>query len=113
MTPLNITILQGATFQRTVAYKDSEGDGIDLTDAEIRGQLRPTFTSTVAIEFDFTVTDAANGVFTWELDAEASAAIPILAKGTQWVYDVEIEFSGGVVKRILQGSVLVSPEVTK
>ena len=42
----NFTIEQGTTFQRTFKYKDASGNPLDLTDHDIRMQLRDTLADT-------------------------------------------------------------------
>jgi hypothetical protein len=55
------------------------------------------------------ITDAAAG----EITLQVSAADTALLTFTSAVYDLEIEFSGGVVDRVLEGTVKLSKEVTR
>jgi hypothetical protein len=108
----NITINQGATFQKTLIYKDHLGAPVDLTDViDARAQLRPVANSVTFVEFDVEV-DAVptSGKIHWSMSATNTASIT--APFTQ-VYDLEIEYLDGTVKRLLQGSATISPEVTK
>ena len=45
----NFTIEQGATFTRTLKYKDSSGNPIDLSDYAVRMQIREKISSTSTI----------------------------------------------------------------
>jgi hypothetical protein len=56
-----------------------------------------------------TITGAATGQFTIEIPEVTTAAIT-WASG---VYDLEVETSGGFVRRYLQGKVKVTKEVTR
>lgn len=49
------------------------------------------------------------GVITLSLTATLTAGIP----ATRYVYDLEMISSGGVVTRLLEGYVTVTPEVTR
>ncbi len=109
---LDITIEQGATFSRTINYTDSEGEPIDLTGCTIAAQIRQSFSSSTAYAFTMTLTDAAEGEFTWVMSATNTALINATAKA-KWVYDVEITYPSGIVERILQGSCDVSQQVTR
>jgi hypothetical protein len=108
----NITIEQGATFSKTLIYKDSNGTPINMSDvAEVRGQMRPTIASSTFKDFTLTIdANPALGKIYWSMSDEDTAALS--APSTQY-YDIELEFDDGTVKRILQGTVTVSPEVTR
>jgi hypothetical protein len=109
---LDITIEQGATFERDIVYKDSAGDPIDLTAVtSVRGQVRRTYDATTSYAFVCAVTDAVNGEISWTMPATTTAEIE--PHSLQWVYDVELVYSGGTVVRLLQGNAFISPEVTR
>jgi hypothetical protein len=64
----------------------------------------------VAASFTVNVINAANGTMKMELSSSTTAGI---AAG-RYVYDLEIHTSGdATVKRIIQGSVTLNPEVTR
>lgn len=108
----NITIEQGATFQKTLIYKDANGDAIDLTNVtEARAQIRPTKASETVEDFTVEVDDdPTTGKIHWSMDATTTAGLT--APSTQY-YDLEIEFSDGTVRRLLQGTATVDAEVTR
>jgi hypothetical protein len=110
----NITIEQGATFTLPLTYKDADDDPVPLTDALARMQIRQKVTSTdtiVDLDSDtlggITISDP--GGITVVISDEVTAAITIKTG----VYDLEIEWVDGTVTRLLQGTVTVSPEVTR
>ena len=107
-----ITIEQGATFQKQITYKDANGDAIDLTNvSEARAQVRPTIASGTKADFVVTVDDdPTSGILHWSMSATTTATLT--APSTQY-YDLEIEFDDGTVRRLLSGTVTVSPEVTR
>jgi hypothetical protein len=109
---LNLTIEQGATFSRTIVLKDSDDVAVDLTGYSVAGQLRPTYSSNTAYDFDIEITDAAAGTITWTMDAATTSAISTVSKA-KFVYDLELTNGSGEVERLLFGDVEITPEVTR
>lgn len=107
-----ITIEQGATFEKQITYKDANGNAIDLTNvSEARSQMRPTIASNSSESFTVAVDDdPTTGIIHWSMDATTTSGLS--APSTQY-YDLEIEFSDGTVRRLLSGTVTVTPEVTR
>lgn len=117
----HLTVEQGATFRIRLTLKGPDpGDPEvlipkDITGAEIRMQGRPKKESAV-LYFDLdnllkggiTIEDAPNGVFSVLLTPSQTSEIP---KGGE--YDIEIDFFGGDTKRLLQGKIDLSKEVTR
>jgi hypothetical protein len=113
----NISVNQGSTFRLAAVYKDSLGDAIDLTGYEGRGQIKFKATDTAPIaEFNVTVPTPLEGSVLIELDADALANVQLKGESysqkTTAVYDIEL-YSGDEVIRLLNGTVSISPEVTK
>ena len=106
----NLTIDQGSDFALDLVIKQS-GTAMNLTNYTGRAQLRTSVdASSASATFTVTKTNAPGGALKLELAAATSAS---LAAG-QYVYDLEIYTSGdSVVKRILQGDVTITPEVTR
>lgn len=114
---LDLYIEQGASFKRTLQIKDANNAPIDITNSTFRGQIRCKATdTTIVVAFTFTITDAVNGFVDMTLLATETELIPtkgyIFDATSSFVYDVEME-TAGVVTRLLNGKVSVSPEVTK
>lgn len=109
----DITIEQGATFSKTLVYKDSAGVAMDLTTVTVaRAQMRATAASATAVNFTVVVSGSPTlGTLLWTMSATNTAALTPTT--TDWVYDLEIEYSTGVVKRLIEGSVTVVAEVTR
>lgn len=110
----NITIEQGATFTLRIQWLDPNDDPIDLTGYSARMQIRPYAESDQVF---LTIDTDSNGGITIESDWEISIEIPATETETlnQYcgVYDLELESITGVVTRLLQGKVTISPEVTR
>ena len=109
----NLIIDQGANFSSDVTVKDANANAFNLTGYTARAKMakgyastrtRTTITSTIA-------TDATSGVVALSL---TSAQTSTLDAPERYVYDVEIfTNSDAVVKRIIQGTATINPEVTR
>lgn len=112
---LNLSIDQGATFIKSVTWKTGKPAApVDLTGCTARMQVRPKIDSTEVL---VSLTTANGGITLG--GAAGTVAIRIEADVTEdftWkggVYDLEIVFLDGTVRRLLAGGVSVSPEVTR
>lgn len=107
-----ITIDQGTTWRQLMTYKE-DGDPTDLTTYTARMQIRPSFESATVLA---TLTTANGGItlggalgtVLLTLTATQTAAIP---PGT-YLYDLEL-VNGPEVTRLVEGQVVVRPEVTR
>ena len=105
----NFTIEQGATFSRLLTLKENDSV-MNLSGYSAASQMRLSHdTSTVAGTISATITNASAGQITLSMTASATGAIE---EGI-YVYDAEITASSGVVTRILQGKVTLTPQVTR
>ena len=104
----NIYIDQGTTFSFTIAVSDQYGDVKDLSDYTAASQMRKSFYTNTAIDFTADVSSPLDGEVTISLTAEETSAI----KAGRYVYDIEINSTEETV-RVLEGIVVVNPEVTK
>lgn len=118
---IDLTILQGETFSRTLTLTNSSGTAMDLTSYTARASIRQTADSSVKT-VDFTcafVTPRTSGQITLALTATQTSAIPTTGKQAydkyaKYVWDIElIAPDTTTVTRIANGNVLVSPEVTR
>lgn len=109
----NITAEQGATLTRTVTWKNSVGDPINLTGYTARMQVRADYDSTTAV---LTLTTENGGITlggsagTIVITATATATTALSA--STYVYDLELVL-GSTVTRLIQGSFVVNAEVTR
>lgn len=105
---LNLKVDQAATFSKQLTALDSSNNVINLTDSEITSNIKKLFVSYVAYQFDVTIDDAVNGLFTISLTAENSANIPAY----RHVFDIVVKDNQGVSTRIFEGNINVTPAVT-
>ena len=106
----NLIIDQGSDFALDLVIKQG-GTALNLTNYTGRAQLRTTVdASSASATFSVTVTNAANGALKMQLPAATSSGI----SAGQYVYDLEIfTANDSIVKRIIQGDVTLTPEVTR
>jgi len=106
----NLIIDQGTTFTLDITIK--EDDVVkDLTGYSARAQMRATKTaSSVAASFTCTIPTPANGTVRMALSPSTSSAMT----AGQFFYDLEIYTSSdAIVKRIVEGTVTLTQEVTR
>jgi uncharacterized protein (UPF0261 family) len=115
---LDLTIEQGASYELPLALQHSDGTVYNLTGYTGRGQIRKYHRSTsIVASFTVTISTPTDGTLTLTLTATETATMPcgeeITDEKSKYVYDLEIVHTTGTVKRILDGYVYVSPEVTR
>lgn len=108
----NLTMYQGASFDYTFTWK-IDNAAVNLTGYMARMQARRNYQSEdVVLDLEdgngITLGGSA-GTIIVEVDAEDTAEID----AANYVYDLELESPGGEVYRLLQGKLIVSPEVTR
>lgn len=106
-TKANLVIDQGTTFSTIITVADAEGDALDLSNYTGAAQMRKHYSSSNS--FSFTVYVANTGTITLSMSANTTANIT----SGRYVYDCEITSNTGVVSRIAEGIVTVTPEVTR
>lgn len=109
----NIVADQGATFTRTVYWKDVNGNPIDLTDYSARMQVRAKYTSTTPTLSLVSPTNISLGGGSGSVIVVVSATTMAAVTAGEYVYDLEMVASNNVVTRLLQGTFTVRPEVTR
>jgi hypothetical protein len=110
----NLVIYQGANLSQVFTWQDSNQTPVNLTGYTARMQAR---TSIEAPTPFIDLTNANGGVtlggsagtVTVTMTATQTAAIT----ETVGIYDLELVSPGGIVTRFLQGTVVISREVTR
>jgi len=114
----DITIEQGAVFERTITVHDR-----DLTGYEARMHIRKTYDATTplltltsdGVDGRITITPGTDSTITLHVDATDTATLALADFHRGAPYDLELVPPAGEddVERLLEGRVLLSPEVTK
>lgn len=109
----NIVCDQGSTLSRVITWKNSSGTPINLTSYTARMQVRDGYSATSSLlslttENGGITLGGALGTITLVASATDTAALT----PDQYVYDLEM-ITGSTVTRLLQGTFIVTPEVTR
>lgn len=110
---LDLELKQGEDFFRLITIKDENGNPVDLTGHSFEGQAKESFVSASYIFFSFLVKDQATnrGEVEFRIPRAQTSKKKIREKKVL-LYDVEMN-TGSYVSRILQGSMILDPGVTK
>ena len=114
---LDLNCFQGATFDYTLTWTTG-GTAVNLTGYNARMQVRETYDSTTPVlsltaGTGITIGGTA-GTIGITAHATATAGIPAQPPGPQqYVYDLELVSGSGEVTRLVEGRMLVYPEVTR
>lgn len=96
--------------RQVVLISDETGEPIDISNFEIKSEIRVNFADVTPLEtIDCEIIDAINGVFNLFLDHDKTTDLP---EG-EYFFDVKMISPANYVTRIIQGKVLVDPEVTR
>jgi hypothetical protein len=111
----NIVIERGATFRKVFTYK-IDNVAVNLTGYTARMKIRSKPLNVASELLSLTTPEGVGGIV---LGGSAGTIVVTLDDNTtadlSWsrgVYDLELVSAGGDVKRLLEGSVIVRPEVT-
>lgn len=104
----NIVVDQGSSFSTSINITDTTDAVIDLTGFTGVAQMRKHYTSSTATPFTVTIVPASGTV---RLALTANATANLVAG--RYVYDVELTDDAGVISRIVEGIVTVTPNVTR
>lgn len=109
----NITLDQGAAFERLYFWEDENGVAIPITGYTAALMIKPYYGGTVIDSFThsagLTITGAAGSVL-WEMTATETAAFTF----TRAKYDLEL-YPAGVAAdaiRLVQGEIILSKNIT-
>ena len=119
----NFTCEQGATFDRIVTYKDSDGTAVDLSNYTANMHIREYAGGPLIVAFSSNASsngaciisgsvddseDGANGNVRVFMAASNTSILP--AKSLR--YDLELRSQTGHVTRLIEGKFNVVPEIT-
>jgi hypothetical protein len=107
-TKANLKVDQGSDFITSITLTDDDGDPLNLSGYTGAAQIRKYYTSTNAVNFDVDVVANTGEVV---LSITSNTTNHIVAG--RYVYDVELTDSNGVVSRVLEGIVTITPGVTR
>lgn len=103
----DITIHQGATFSLDLQYKDTSGNGVNMSGYSVAGKLVNRLNTATVTTFATSFVDQTVGKFKLKLTAAITAAIT-----EECQYDIMITEPGGDKYYLLQGRAFVDPGFT-
>lgn len=114
MTPGRVNFLcpQGSTFSRRLTYKINDTP-VNLNGFSSRLQVRETHYDTDTIVSLTSGSGITLGGSAGTIDILIAASATALFDAGTWVYDLEIESTNGTIDRLVEGSFIVTPEVTR
>lgn len=107
-TKQNLYVDQGTNFSQSFFMRTPTGENLDLTNFTGRAQFRKEYTSSNSVSFTVVV-GGNTGVVTLSLAPAATSNI----EAGRYIYDLEIESNTGVVSRMIEGFLTITPEVTR
>jgi len=109
----DITAEQGATFARTLTWRDALAVPIVLTGYTAKMQVRKSLDADSALLTLSTVSGITLGGAAGTIALEVSASKMSQVPAGTYYYDLELTDSAGKVTRLLQGKFTVVREVTR
>lgn len=104
---VNIVIDQGTTFNTDYTFLNEQDDPIDFTTYTGASQMRKSYSSSTS--FPFTVSLGNNGIVAISMNAATTSSIT----AGRYLYDLEVTDANGVVSRLVEGIVTITPQVTR
>lgn len=109
-TVSNLFIDAGSDYSNIITIASSTGAALDLTNYTVASQMRKSYGSSTYFAFTASVYDAATGKIRLQMSAATTSTIP----AGRYLYDIEITNTVTSGKtRVLEGTVIVTPEITK
>jgi hypothetical protein len=108
----NVTMYQGATFDLSLTWNVNSSP-VDLTGYTSRMQVRSSFASDTTILNLTSGSGITLGGTAGTILINATAATTAGVATGQYVYDLELVSGGSAVTRLIKGTFIVDPEVTK
>lgn len=105
----NLFVDAGSDYSNIITVTTPGGAPLDLTGYTVYSQMRKSYSSSTAYDFTATIHNTSLGQIKLSLTAAQSELIP----AGRWLYDVEITSSTGARKRVLEGVVIVTPQITQ
>lgn len=108
-TVTNLYVDQGSFYRTYVTVTSTAGTPLDLTGFTVASQMRKSYQTTTAYDFTTSISNPIQGRVRIELSSEQSRLIP----AGKYLYDLEVTSPTGEKTRVVEGIVLINPEITK
>ena len=104
----NITIEKRATFSFDSTFTATDGNGLDLTDTTLTGEIRRNFDGALEATLTITVLNVTSGIVNISLSKDQTAALTDNA----CTYDIFADHIDGTTVKLLTGSVTIIKNIT-
>lgn len=105
----NLFVDAGSDYSNIITVNSAGGAPLNLTGFTVKSQMRKSYNSSVAYNFNATIFNAVAGQIRLTLTAAQSEQIP----PGRWLFDVEISHPAGSRRRVVEGIVTVTPQITQ
>lgn len=105
---VNLIIDQGTTFSTSLVLSGDNDELYDLTNYTASSKIKKHYTSSNSISFTTSINTSISEI-TLSLTAQQTDAI----KPGRYLYDLEIAENANTVIRVIEGTVTVTPSITK
>jgi hypothetical protein len=108
-TVANLYVDQGSFYRTYITVANTDGNVLDLTGYTVASQLRKSYQTSTAYNFTTSISNPTQGRVQLQLSTEQSRVIP----AGKYLYDLEVTSPTGEKTRVVEGIVLINPEITK
>lgn len=108
-TITNLYIDAGADYSIIVTANQSNGDPLNLSGYTVKSQIRKSYASPTSYDFTAAIFAAGSGKIRLSMTAAQTGAI----KPGRYLYDVEITSANNDKRRVLEGIIIVTPQITQ
>ena len=105
----NLYVDTGYDYCKIITVTQPNGNPFNLTDYTVKSQMRKSYASSQSFDFLADIYNAEAGQIRLKLAAADTELIP----PGRWLYDVEITHATGAKRRVTEGLVIVTPQITK
>lgn len=105
----NLFVDAGSSYSNIITVTATNGQPLDLTGYTVASQMRKSYQSSTAFNFNASIYQAESGKVRLQLTPSQSEVIP----AGRWLYDVEITSPTGNKLRVVEGIVTVTPQITQ
>lgn len=106
---VELIIEQGTTYSTFVTVKDANGSTSNLTNYTASAQMRKSYYSSSYTPFTVTIPSPTTGNISMAMSASTTSNV---APG-RYVFDLKMQSPSGVVTRVVEGIISVTPSATK
>jgi hypothetical protein len=107
---IELNLDQGTDFDFDMELTNDDGTRKNIEGYEFSSSIRKSYYSTnVTANLTPTIVDAENGIITFSLSADATANV----KPGRYLFDIKQVDSSNLTSRIVEGLIIVNPQITK